>query len=124
MAPVRVARAFRYSMIAAMAGLALSGCMRRSGPVAVVQPKADLDSLAYGAPRGPAPRPVVVANSGGAIGALRASFAASPRRAYAPAPPAYAAPLPVAYDAAYRLDAGDRLRIVIYGQEGLTNTYA
>ena len=28
------------------------------------------------------------------------------------------------YDAAYRLDAGDRLRIVIYGQEGLTNTYA
>jgi len=29
-----------------------------------------------------------------------------------------------AYDAAYRLDAGDRLRIVIYGQEGLTNTYA
>src|SRR5437763_16677559 len=29
-----------------------------------------------------------------------------------------------AHDAAYRLDAGDRLRIVIYGQEGLTNTYA
>jgi polysaccharide biosynthesis/export protein len=32
--------------------------------------------------------------------------------------------MPVAYDAAYRLDAGDKLRIVIYGQEGLTNTYA
>ncbi|TAK49990.1 MAG: polysaccharide export protein [Xanthobacteraceae bacterium] len=29
-----------------------------------------------------------------------------------------------AEDAAYRLDAGDRLRIVVYGQEGLTNTYA
>ena len=29
-----------------------------------------------------------------------------------------------AYDAAYRLDAGDRLRVVVYGQEGLTNTYA
>jgi polysaccharide export outer membrane protein len=28
------------------------------------------------------------------------------------------------YDAAYRLDAGDRLRVVVYGQEGLTNTYA
>ena len=26
--------------------------------------------------------------------------------------------------AAYRLDAGDRLRVVVYGQEGLTNTYA
>jgi polysaccharide export outer membrane protein len=25
---------------------------------------------------------------------------------------------------AYRLDAGDKLRVVVYGQEGLTNTYA
>ena len=25
---------------------------------------------------------------------------------------------------AYHLDAGDRLRVVVYGQEGLTNTYA
>jgi polysaccharide export outer membrane protein len=34
-------------------------------------------------------------------------------------------PLPSpAYDPEYRLDAGDRLRIVVYGQEGLTNTYA
>ena len=39
-------------------------------------------------------------------------------------PAVYATPMPVAYDAAYRLDAGDRLRIVVYGQEGLTNTYA
>jgi polysaccharide export outer membrane protein len=129
MAPVRVARAFRYSIIAAMTVLALSGCMRRSAPVAVVQPQSDLDSLAYGQPSNFAPRSVYmssasVASSGGAIGALRASFAASPRRAYSPAPAVYAAPMPVAYDAAYRLDAGDRLRIVIYGQEGLTNTYA
>ena len=33
-------------------------------------------------------------------------------------------PMPVAYDTAYHLDAGDRLRVVVYGQEGLTNTYA
>jgi polysaccharide export outer membrane protein len=117
-------------MIAAMAALALSGCMRRSAPVAVAQPQSDLDSLAYGQPTNTAPRSVYmsatnVAPSGGAIGALRASFAAAPRRAYAaPAPAVYATPMPVAYDAAYRLDAGDRLRIVIYGQEGLTNTYA
>ena len=32
--------------------------------------------------------------------------------------------MPVRYDAAYHLDAGDRLRVVVYGQEGLTNTYA
>jgi polysaccharide export outer membrane protein len=127
MAPVRVARAFRLSMIAAMTALALSGCMRRSAPVAVIQPQNDLDSFAYGQPS-PPPRytssSANVASSGGAIGALRASFAASPRRAYAAAPGAYAAPRPVAYDAAYRLDAGDRLRVVVYGQEGLTNTYA
>jgi polysaccharide export outer membrane protein len=39
-------------------------------------------------------------------------------------PVVYAAsPPPVMHDPAYRLDAGDRLRIVVYGQEGLTNTY-
>ena len=37
-------------------------------------------------------------------------------------PVAYAAPAP--HDAPYQLDAGDRLRVVVYGQEGLTNTYA
>jgi polysaccharide biosynthesis/export protein len=43
----------------------------------------------------------------------------------APIPVAYAATaMPVRYDAAYQLDAGDRLRVVVYGQEGLTNTYA
>ena len=31
---------------------------------------------------------------------------------------------PSRYDASYHLDAGDRLRVVVYGQEGLTNTYA
>ena len=69
--------------------------------------------------------PVVVADSGGgAIAALRASFA-GPRGVYARRLSVYAAaPLPVAYDAAYRLDAGDKLRVVVYGQEGLTNTYA
>src|SRR5258707_4729612 len=111
MAPVRVARPFRYSIIAAMAALALSGCMRRSGPVAAVQPQSDLDSLAYGQPSNAAPRSVYmsspgVISSGGAISALRTSFAASPRRAYGPpAAAVYAAPMPVAYDAAYRLDA-------------------
>ena len=97
MAPVRVARAFRLPIIAALAALALSGCMHASGPVAVEQPQSDLDSMAYG----------------------------TPRQAYAQVPVGYAAaPAPVAYDTAYRLDAGDKLRIVVYGQEGLTNSYA
>jgi polysaccharide export outer membrane protein len=124
MAPVRVVRAFRLPIIAAMAALALPGCTHTSGPVATVQPQGDLDSLAYGQPYGPAPR-VAVADSGGAISALRASFAGPPPRYYAPAPVGYAAaPMAATYDTAYRLDAGDKLRVVVYGQEGLTNTYA
>jgi polysaccharide export outer membrane protein len=117
MAPVRVARAFRLPIIAA---LALSGCMRSAAPDAVVQSQADLDSIAYGQPYRSAP--VVVADSGGAIAALRSSFA-GPSRAYASAPVVYAA-APMPNDTAYHLDAGDRLRVVVYGQEGLTNTYA
>jgi polysaccharide export outer membrane protein len=70
--------------------------MRGSAPVAVVQPQGDLDSFAYGPPY-----------------------------RMAPAAAAYAAaPTPVVHDAAYRLDTGDKLRVVVYGQEGLTNTYA
>ena len=125
---MRVVRAFRLPMIAAMAALALSGCMRTTGPVAVAQPQGDLDFMAYGQAYYPAQNyPVqTAADSGGAISALSAAFANSSRRVYAAPPPvAYAvAPIPVAYDTAYRLDAGDKLRIVVYGQEGLTNTYA
>jgi polysaccharide export outer membrane protein len=95
--------------------------MQTVGPVAVAQPRSDLDTMAYGQPY--APQPVVVDNSGGgAISAMRASFAATP------GPPVYAAPMPgpapVRYDSSYHLDAGDKLRVVVYGQDGLTNTYA
>src|ERR1700692_4715687 len=124
MAPVRVVRAFRLSITVIMTALALSGCMRTTGPVAVAQPQSDLDSMAYGQTYAPAP--VAVADSGGAISALRSAFAAAPRGYYAPpaAQAVYAAPVePVRYDAAYHLDAGDKLRVVVYGQEGLTNTY-
>jgi polysaccharide export outer membrane protein len=125
MAKVRVARAFRLPIIAAIAALALSGCMQTAGPVAMAQPQDDLDSLAYGpAPAGVASARSDVTDSGGAIGALRNAFAA-PRPAYAPTPAGYAAaPMPAVHDTSYRLDAGDKLRVVVYGQDGLTNTYA
>jgi polysaccharide export outer membrane protein len=93
--PMRGARAVICCLLA---GLALSGCMRATSPVVGIQPQNDLDSMAYGQPYGIAP--------------------ASTAMAYA------AAPAPAGFDAAYRLDAGDRLRVVVYGQEGLTNTYA
>src|SRR5580698_7150438 len=81
-----------------LAALALQGCMRATAPVAMTQPQGDLDSIAYGQSYGIAP--------------------AGTAMAYA------AAPTAVRYDAGYRLDAGDRLRVVVYGQDGLTNTYA
>ena len=92
-------RGVRAVIVCLFAALALSGCMRRSAPVAVVQARSDLDTMAYGQPLG--------------------------GQAYTQAPVAYAAaPMPVAYETAYQLDAGDKLRVVVYGQEGLTNTYA
>jgi polysaccharide export outer membrane protein len=130
MAKVRVVRAFRLPVIAAITALALSGCMH-TGPVAGAPPQNDLDSLAYGEPSAPAAAGAVLSSSdavesGSTAGGIRHAFAAAPRRTYAAAPAAYdaAAPMPVAYDTAYRLDAGDKLRVVVYGQEGLTNTYA
>jgi polysaccharide biosynthesis/export protein len=126
-------RASFLPIIAAAAALALSGCMQTTYPAAVAQ-RSDLDAMAYGPP---ATAPVVVADNsgGGAIAALRRTMASSPRTYVAqvpvPAPAVYTAPMagpivaqPVAYDSAYHLDAGDKLRVVVYGQEGLTNTYA
>ena len=122
---MRIVRAFRLPIIVAMTGLVLSGCMRTGGPV--VQPQGDLDSMAYGQTNAPAPVAVADSSGGGAISALRSVFASSPRAAYALAPASAVSAAPVEavrYDAAYHLDAGDRLRVVVYGQEGLTNTYA
>ena len=88
----------RAVILCLIAALVLSGCMRTTAPVAAAQPQSDLDSIAYGQSYAMSPAPTAVA--------------------YA------AAPAPVRYDAAYRLDTGDKLRVVVYGQEGLTNTYA
>jgi polysaccharide export outer membrane protein len=42
----------------------------------------------------------------------------------APVVPVAAAAPVILHDPAYRLDAGDRLRVVVYGQDGLTNSYS
>ena len=41
-------RGVRAAIVCLLAALALSGCMRATGPVAVAQPQSDLDSMAYG----------------------------------------------------------------------------
>jgi polysaccharide biosynthesis/export protein len=93
-------RGVHAAILCLLAALALSGCARTSAPAAVMQPQGPLDSMAYGS-----------------------SLNGASRQAYVPV--GYApAPIPVGYDGAYRLDAGDKLRVVVFGQEGLTNTYA
>ncbi|MDU6830468.1 MAG: polysaccharide export protein, partial [Bradyrhizobium sp.] len=110
-------RAFFVPVIAAFSAILLSGCMHTASPVAVGQPHSDLDAMAYGMPSSD---PVAATGQGGAIPALRNAFAAAPRGGAYVMPAGYTPPR---YDAAYHLDAGDRLRVVVYGQEGLTNTY-
>ena len=124
---MRVARAFRLSITAIMTALALSGCMRTTGPVAVA-PQGDLDSMAYGQTYAPAPVAVVDSrrrrHQRAALGLCRAPRPPTRRHPWSSQPPSPMSNRPVRYDAAYHLDAGDKLRVVVYGQEGLTNTYA
>ena len=96
-------RRARAVILGLLTTLALSGCMGRSGPVAAMQPRNDLDAMAYGQPLPPSYPPSQVSYQPRVI---------------------YAGPPGAAYDQQYRLDAGDKLRVVVYGQEGLTNTYA
>ena len=107
-------RSARAATLCLLTALALSGCMRHPAPAAMVRPHNELDALAYGGRQAVAPPP-----------ASRRVMRSPPVRAAAAAPHVVyaAAPPPVAHDPAYRLDAGDRLRIVVYGQEGLTNSY-
>ena len=93
---MRFLRAFQMACLGALAALALSGCMTLPPPVAAV---------------GPGPE----------------AYAANDldHLAYAaPMAPGTVTPVAFATEGGYRLDAGDRLRIVVFGQEGLTNSYA
>jgi polysaccharide biosynthesis/export protein len=140
MAQVPVVRASRLSIIAG--ALALASGLSVTIVAAAAQSRNDLDYMAYGQPyaQNYASAQSPAADSGGAIAALRRAFSSAapsqpeiynPPPASTPSPQAYdayaAAPMPVPsgrHDAAYRLDAGDKLRVVVYGQDGLTNTYA
>jgi polysaccharide export outer membrane protein len=78
-----------------IAAAALSGCVTLARPVAVAPPAPPgVDAVVYG------PSPVMPA----------------------PLPVAMAVPLEGA-TSAYALDSGDRLRVVVFGQDGLTNSY-
>src|SRR5215831_1423992 len=107
---------------ALLIAVALAGCTGMPvTPVADGVPlPADLDSIMYsrGAPVAPAPEAVAVLPAG-------------PPPIVAPVGPPLPPPIPAAVlpgpapggDLPYTLDSGDRLRIVVFGQDGLSNTY-
>jgi polysaccharide biosynthesis/export protein len=112
---MRLVRLLVVLVIAAAA----AGCAGLPGPpvaagppVEAAPPPADLDSLMYGRRQAPLVREPVVA--------------AVPVAGPVMPPPVPAAVLPgpaPGGDLPYTLDSGDRLRVVVFGQEGLTNTY-
>jgi polysaccharide biosynthesis/export protein len=125
---MRVLRTFFLLLgIAAVA----AGCAQQ--PVAyMAYPSGGIDNVVYGmgAPYAPA-------MAGGGYAAMPSygvapSYAAPSYAAPSYAPASYgapygglfasAAPAPVA--SGYTLDSGDRLRVVVFGQDGLTNSYA
>ena len=108
-------RGVRAAIPCLLAALALSGCMRATGPVAVAQPQSDLDIWPWSAYTR---RPLDAMPPRRRLSALRNAL---PRRAGLAHPRLSAAPMPRPTP---QLDAGDKLRVVVYGQDGLTNTYA
>lgn len=145
-------RNFRALFALVLVAFTGSGCIRSFPPARVIQGAAvapppgpvvrnDLDNMVYnGSYAAPPPVAQIAPPAPADVTAPPVAEIAPPppvvrRRGFPPAV-VYAAPLPpgaapfayaapvVAIDDRYQLDAGDRLRVVVFGQEGLTNTYA
>src|SRR5687768_5297652 len=102
-------------LVLLLAVAVLAACARQPPRQYVAQPmvRSDLDAMTYGAP---------------------ATYYRPPPAAYLPVPAPsrtmrYATPympvraMPVVADGPYTLDTGDKLRIVVFGQDTLSNTY-
>ena len=115
----------RHLPMLLLAALALAGCTRQVPRYAAMDARAqasysDLDVRMYGAPVQP---PAAVARP--PSGALDYIMSALVRPTYVQRPMQQAVPVPVAVieEGPYTLDAGDKLRIVVFGQDTLSNTY-
>jgi polysaccharide export outer membrane protein len=124
---MRPCRLLAVLMIAA----AVAGCAHTAGPPGPPEAAAgpgDLDSIAYGrlgpgpaAVPAPMPQPIPAAMPGPLPGPIPATMLPPPVVAPAPIPNVMPVLLPT--NEPYTLDSGDRLRITVYGQDGLSNTY-
>jgi len=102
-----------------------SGLVMTTRPAPVMA--SGIDTMVYGSPSSRAPTPMAAPISASEAGrglfssaAVQAPPPAYASPAFAPAPVAYA---PTAPSGPYTLDSGDRLRIVVFGQDGLSNSY-
>ena len=99
---MRAGRPLLVALAAVALAAALAGCMRKSAPRPVAAAPAPVAAQAKPAP---VPPPIV---------------SGPPAAAMAQAPAAE----PVIEEPAYLLDSGDKLRVVVFGQEGLSNSYS
>jgi polysaccharide export outer membrane protein len=120
---MRPSRLLAFLLIA----VAAAGCGHLPGqsvaPEAADRPP-DLDEIAYG--RGApalAPAPIPVAAPGAARAPLRGTAVPTPGAVVVPAPDGVMPVMLPGTSEPYTLDSGDKLRIVVFGQDGLSNTY-
>jgi polysaccharide biosynthesis/export protein len=99
---MRAGRPLLVALAAVALAAALAGCMRKSAPRPAAAAPAPVAAQAMPAPL---PPPIV---------------SGPPAAAMAQAPAAE----PVIEEPAYLLDSGDKLRVVVFGQEGLSNSYS
>jgi polysaccharide export outer membrane protein len=134
-------RVIRLIMLLSAVAIVAAGCVTQPASY-VAAPAPGIDTLTYGAPAPAAP--LVDRSAGrGLFGsyayAPAVMAAAAPAEEVVPGPVVESGPVvpppplfasattevvqPAAKQGPYTLDAGDRLRIVVFGQDGLTNSY-
>ncbi len=145
---MRVTRSLTLLLVLAMA---VAGCAAQPAPrLAAASPQppgatamGSIDTYAYGSPAYGSPRPLYAAAQtpapasapvgrglfAGPIGSPAPPLAAAPPPVARVAAPPAAAPIsavtysPAPQNKVYTLDSGDRLRVVVFGQDGLSNSY-
>ncbi len=126
---MRVSRSLLFLLACAFV---VAGCAQlppaqlgAAAPAPVAAPAAGIDSLVYGSPNARiAAAPIAAPPNRGLFGAPEVAIA--PVRVAGPhymMPMAAAAYAPAEPNTPYTLDSGDRLRVVVFGQDGLSNSY-
>jgi polysaccharide biosynthesis/export protein len=109
---MRAGRLLLVTLAMVALAAALTGCMRKAGPRPVAAAPAPVAAQPLPAPAAAQPMPVPVPPP---------VVTAPPDAARAQAPAGAEA---IIEEPAYLLDSGDKLRVVVFGQEGLSNSYS